>query len=132
MASFLTLVFVHVIYTMQQQIVTARIMDLDKNTFREVTSNSPFVLVEFYAPWCPYCKDFAPEFRKADTLLQQQNSPVKLAKVDATAETDLAEQNGVRGYPTIKFYKYGYSTEYDGTRSANDIVEWLSSKTDEH
>lgn len=129
MAVLLISIFVCAIYSLQQKTVVARIMELDKNNFREVTSNSPFVLVEFYAPWCPYCKDFAPEFRKADSMLAQQNSPVKLAKVDATAETDLAEENGVRGYPTIKFYRYGYSTEYDGSRKADDLVEWLSLKT---
>lgn len=109
--------------------VEARILDLNKDNFREVTASSPYLLVEFYAPWCPYCKEFAPEYQKADTVLQHQNSPVKFARVDATTETDLAEENGVRGYPTIKFYRYGYSTEYDGSRTASDLVDWLNMKT---
>lgn len=122
------LVFTFWIYE-SSKLCAATIVDLNKNNFREVAANSPFLLVEFYAPWCPYCKDFAPEYRKADYMLERQNSPVKLARVDATSETDLAEENGVRGYPTLKFYRYGYSTEYDGSRSADDLVEWLNSKT---
>lgn len=112
-----------------KNLVAGKILDLNRNNFQEVAANTPFLLVEFYAPWCPYCKDFAPEYQKADSMLQSQNSPVKLAKVDASAETDLAEENGVRGYPTIKFYNNGYSTEYDGSRSASDLVEWLNSRS---
>lgn len=129
MTVFVFFVLVISICHVSKNFVSARIIDLDKNNFQEVAANSPFLLVEFYAPWCPYCKEFAPEFQKTDSMLQEQNSPVKLARVDASTETDLAEENGVRGYPTIKFYRYGYSTEYDGSRGASDLVEWLNTKT---
>lgn len=54
---------------------------------------------------------------------------MKLAKVDATIETELAEQHKVRGYPTIKFFKKGVMIEYSGGRKADDIISWVSKKT---
>lgn len=56
----------------------------------------------------------APEYVKAASILKEKSSNIKLAKVDATEEVELAEKNGVRGYPTLKFFKKGVSLSYTG------------------
>ena len=81
-------------------------------------------LVEFFAPWCGHCKNLEPHWKKAASELKGK---VKLGTVDATVYQELAQEYGVRGYPTIKYFPAGLkgsAEEYDGGRTSDDIVAW--------
>lgn len=58
---------------------------------------------------------------------------VKLGALDATAHPTKAQEYGVQGYPTIKFFPGGIksrsdATNYEGGRTAGDIVTWALDK----
>jgi protein disulfide-isomerase A1 len=101
---------------------------LNEKNFEETIRGSPFILVEFYAPWCGHCKQFAPEYAAAAKQLKSSTPSIPLAKVDATTETKLAEQYGVRGYPTIRLFIDGRDQEYTGGRTGQSVVTWVLKK----
>lgn len=69
----------------------------------------------------------APEYAKAAKALA--DSPVKLAKVDATVHNDVAKKFEIKGFPTLKFFKNGKHSDYNGGRTEGEIVAWLNKRT---
>ena len=78
---------------------------------------------------CGHCKKLAPEYAAAAGQLSEKGLEVKLAKVDATENKDIAQKFGVKGYPTLKYFKAGVAQEYTGGRTADTIVSWLTKKS---
>lgn len=104
----------------------------DSNFDKLVLQSDDMWLVEFFAPWCGHCKNLAPHWAKAATELKGK---VKLGALDATVHQAKAAKYGVQGYPTIKLFAAGAKdspVDYDGGRTASDIVNWALDKLAEN
>ena len=95
----------------------------NKNNFKELIGKDQLTLVKYYAPWCGHCKSMAEDFKKAATELKGK---AVLADVDATVEKELAQEYGIRGFPTLKLFRKGeFVADYKGGRSKDDIVKYI-------
>merc|ERR1711981_707891 len=101
-----------------------------EDTFAKAVEAHDYLLAEFYAPWCGHCKQLTPEYAKAAKAFADQDN-IALAKIDATIHGDLAKKYGVRGYPTLKWFKKDpeNALEYGGGRKEAEIVSWITKKT---
>lgn len=77
---------------------------------------------------CGHCKSLAPEWSKAAAATK--DTKFKLAKLDATANKEAAQQYEIKGFPTIKFFQGGkFVADYQGGRKESDIVSWIQKKS---
>ena len=94
-------------------------------TFKqEVIEHDGPVAVQLFAPWCGHCKALKPAWKAATKALQGK---VKLVVVDATAEQQLAQKYGVRGYPTILIFgdNKRKPQPYEGGRDERSLISGL-------
>jgi protein disulfide-isomerase-like protein len=81
------------------------VLVLTDSNFDEELTKHDHLLVEFYAPWCGHCKQLTPEYIKAAERLKAHDPQYFVAKVDATANDELAQRFGIKGFPTLFFFK---------------------------
>ncbi|XP_077291481.1 thioredoxin-related transmembrane protein 3 isoform X2 [Arctopsyche grandis] len=79
-------------------------------------------LVMFYAPWCAYCHRLVPIWAHVAQALH--TSSVKVARLDCTRFTAVANHYKVRAFPTIMFMKGSLKHEYIGEQSKDDLVNY--------
>merc|ERR1711934_501919 len=109
----------------------SNIVELTMDNFVEVVTDSKkHVVVEFYAPWCGHCKEFAPVYENiADNY--QANDAVVVAKLDSEAHAVFAKMYKVTSYPTIKIFpkKDKKGIEFSGERTEDAVKEFIEKET---
>ena len=98
---------------------------LTDRLFQKALDNYPLLLVKFYAPWCGNSKELAPEYANASKRLRDEDSEIKLAKMDATENARTASRYAITKYPTIKFFRSSLPIDYKGEETADGIVSWV-------
>ena len=77
---------------------------MNDKLFTQHLQGSKPVLVEFWAPWCVYCRRIAPALEK---VAQQYEGKVKVAQVNIDDEPVLAAQEQIEVIPTLIIYQNG-------------------------
>lgn len=75
----------------------------DENLKQAIASGRP-VVVDFWAEWCGPCKQIAPI---VEQLAEEYADRVLIGKCDIEDSIDSAAEYGVRGVPTLLFFKDG-------------------------
>lgn len=81
------------------------LLSLNENNFDDqvLNSNKP-VLVDFWAEWCGPCKALAPIL---DEIAGEVGDRASVVKVNVDNAANLAQKYGIRGIPTLIFFKDG-------------------------
>ncbi|MBR6459418.1 MAG: thioredoxin [Actinomycetaceae bacterium] len=77
-------------------------IELTESTFDD-TIKEGTVLVDFWAPWCGPCRQFAPIFEK----VSEAHADVVFAKVNTEEETALAASAQISAIPTLMAFRDG-------------------------
>lgn len=98
-------------------------IELSDNTFDAHISADIPVVVDFWAPWCGPCLQFAPIFTQMAKELEPR---VQLAKLDTEAQPNTASRFGIRSIPTLIIFKQGKEiARMSGALPAGQFKQWV-------
>ena len=79
-------------------------IDMNKNSFDEMVNSGSPVLVEFWAPWCSYCRRIGPAYER---VAEEYSGRLTVGRVNIDDEGALADAEKVEVVPTIVLYRDG-------------------------
>lgn len=79
-------------------------MNMNTEMYRKTVEQGKPVLVEFWAPWCVYCRRIDPALNK---VAEQYADQLVIAKVNIDEEPLLANQERIEVIPTLLLYRNG-------------------------
>ncbi|VUZ46605.1 unnamed protein product [Hymenolepis diminuta] len=104
-----------------------RVIELSSETFTKAITSPGGALVKFYAPWCGYCQRFEGPYSKAAETLGKVAPRLIVARIDGTRFPSEASFAQVRGYPTVLLFIGGKSYNFNGERTAKNVVSFVES-----
>jgi thioredoxin 1 len=72
--------------------------------FNEIIKGETPTLVDFYATWCGPCKTLSPILEQLKT---KKGQSLRILKIDVDKNPAIAAKLGIRGVPTLIYYKNG-------------------------
>jgi thioredoxin 1 len=85
------------------------------------------VLVDFWAEWCGPCRALGPIL---DEIAKESSDKVEILKVNVDEAPELANRFGIRGIPTMIFFKNGeVKSTLMGNQPKAEIIKQIETLT---
>lgn len=102
---------------------SAEVLSLTPENIGSVTGKAVFV--KFFAPWCGHCKSMAGDWKQLAEEWEGTNDVV-IAEADCTSDEigSICKDNGVQGFPTLKYGNISNLSDYAGGRGFEELNEF--------
>jgi putative thioredoxin len=103
-------------------------MDVTESNFEAAVldrSHSLPVVVDFWADWCPPCRQLGPVLEREAS---KRSGRLELVKLDVDANPTLSRSYGIQGIPAVKaFHKGRVVAEFVGAQPSAEVERFLDS-----
>lgn len=83
-------------------------INMNKAQFEQFMQEEKPVLVDYWAPWCVYCRRIAPAYEK---IAEEYADQLVIGKVNIDEEPKLAEAEKIEVIPTLVLYRGGKAVD---------------------
>lgn len=98
-------------------------IEITNENFDSLLSENEKVVVDFWAQWCGPCRTLGPII---DSLSEETEDAV-IGKINVDENRELAVKYGIRGIPTIMFFKNGELVERtSGVKTKSELSEIIN------
>ena len=92
-------------------------MNMNHKEFYQAMEDGQAILVDYWAPWCGYCRRIGPAY---DLIADQFDAEMEIVKINIDEEEKLANEEAIEVIPTLVLYR--------GGKAINSIVAPESKK----
>ncbi len=79
-------------------------VNITQKQLQDKMDQGKIILVDYWAPWCGYCRRLAPAY---DSIAREYQDQLDVVKINIDEHEALAREQGIEVIPTLVLYRGG-------------------------